>query len=521
MPLSSIEHSLSYQVRRWLPHVLSTRASHRTAYVLSLLSALTSGFISLVSLYSYPWKVRLNYTSWQINTISSMASLGAYLVPPVLGILADNHGPITLSCLSIVGFIPSYSYLAYIFNHPEISQTGSSFGVVVACFVVIGISTSALYFSALLTCTKLYPQRKLLSISFPTTCIGISSLVGSQILKFKVFWYDDMSINETYLNLNVVFKCLAILYVIIGLSAWVSTGTVSMITYAEDLKQEADLLEEESDTPTDAVYDVESFEAASLLHTSRSSISISSAMLATTNYGTQKSDVATWEQPKSVFRDPTLYLLAITMLLTLGPLEMFVTDMASLSNLILDSNKTTSSNTNTQNVPSTLLSIFALSSTAARLTSGVISDYLLDHNLKLRRILLPLLVLTLVSQVLILALTESSFLKGLSVKANILISGAVLGVSYGGLFTIYPTLVLTVWGQKSFGSAYGSLMVAPALGSVVSCMQYALIYDSRCVRNVVGTCISAVYKFGTAQVLVAIVITCIMLKGWGKRGHQA
>lgn len=520
MPLSILEHYLSYHLRLLLPHVLSPKSSHRLAYIFSLFSAITSGFIALISLYSFPWQLKLHYTSTQINTIASVANLGTYLTPPFLGIIADSHGPITLSLLAIVGFIPSYSYLAYLFNSPEISMLKSSFIATMVCFGVIGISTSALYFSALLTCTRLYPHKKLLSISLPTTCIGISSLIGSQILKMEWFWKIDNMSQEIYLDLYKVFKSLSWLYVIIGISAWIATGTVSLIQCNEELEKQERMNENliSNDISPSQQEDSTEDENTGLLRASRSSLSISSALLSNQKAHEELDIIdntvttTTINGSKSVFRDPILYLFGLTMLLSLGPLEMFVTDMGSLSNVLMGSRAHLY-----ENLSSSLISTFAISSTIVRLFIGISSDYIISRKRSLRLILFPLLSLALLSQIIIISYSESWLLNPKLNEWNILSLGLIFGLVYGGLFTIYPTVVVTVWGQRSFGSAYGSLMIAPAIGTTISCLQYAHVYDSKCVKNAMSSCIASVYQFGTLQMVVSIILTMLIFRSWFRR----
>lgn len=513
MALSTVEHYLSYCLRLLLPHFLSPKSSRKLAYIFSLFSAVTSGFIALISLYSFPWQIKLHYTSTQINIISSIANLGAYLTPPILGIIADLHGPITLSCLAVLGFIPSYSYLAYLFNNPELAMLKSSFIGSAFCFFVIGISTSALYFSALLTCTKLYPQRKLLSISLPTTCIGISSLIGSQILKWETFWVYDPRNDLKYLNLYKVFKGLSWTYVVIGISAWIATGTVSIMQFNESLEPQNSEEEVANSSIHNSFEDISQNETTALLMPSKSSLSISSAILSAQE--SQKESDFIRIIHKSVFHDPTLYLFAITMFLSLGPLEMFITDMESLSNVLLNERAHSY-----ENLSSSLISTFAISSTFTRIIIGLITDHLIFNRKSLKLILLPLLSLTLFSQLLIVSYSTGWLFGNDLNESNILIMGLIFGCAYGGLFTIYPTIVLMVWGQASFGSAYGSLMVAPALGATISCLQYANVYDTRCVNNVINSCIAQVYYFGTFQLIVSLALTTLILNSWYRRGIQ-
>ncbi|EJS44386.1 mch1p [Saccharomyces arboricola H-6] len=477
MPLSTIEHYLSYHTRLLLPHVLSRQSSHRIAYIFSLLSAVSAGFITLISLYSQPWQHRLNYSSWQINTIASMTNLGMYLTPPILGMIADSHGPITLSFLAIVGFIPSYSYLAYVFNHPELSLEGngdSSFNLSIVCFTFIGISTSALYFSALLTCTKLYPRTKLLSISLPTTCYGISSVVGSQLLRIKWFWsYNAQSSSSSHvLNLGRVFQTFAWIYVVIGVLAWIATSVVSLLHFDE---------ERDSQKHFDDQTDVEQL-----------------PLLEPENRAEEKFARTILR----IFTDPVTYILALSILLSLGPLEMFIANMGSLANLLVQVDAPTLS--------TKLLSTYALSSTFTRLMTGIIADFFARKRISIKWILLTLLSLGVCAQLFLLKLTSSSTVS----SWGLVPTGSLVGVIYGGLFTVYPTLVLLIWGERSFGTVYGSLLIAPAVGSTIFCMLYAKVYDSRCMNSggdlLKSSCISVVYKYSSMTFVASITLSAVV-----------
>lgn len=458
MALSRLERWLSYYVRALLPHVLSKESSYRVAYVFSLVCAMCSGFVTLVALYAKPWHAQLGYSSWQVNTIVSVANLGMYLTPPVLGMVADAHGPITLSTLAIGGFIPGYACAGYLFNHPELSHA-VVFRLTLVAFLFIGVSTSALYFSALLTCAKLFPGRKLLSISLPTTCFGISSVIGSQVLRMPFFW------SQSSLNLGLVFNTFACLYAAVGLLAWVATGTVSLLYHTQ---QHDELAEREPLLPVPAEE-----------HT----------------------------RQKSFFKDPVAYLLALSMLLALGPLEMFVADMGSLGSLIAG-NSTILSNQ--------VLSIYAISSTITRLLTGLTTDVFTSRKISPKWILLFHLTLALVSQLFVLLITTSSTN---TPDWQILSMGSIMGVAYGGLYTIYPTIVLIVWGDKLFGTAYGSMMVAPAIGAAVSCLSYAKVYDAHCEFSSANdsACIAPVYKITATQLMCSLVVTVVAFRAWRRR----
>lgn len=465
MAISQLESVLSYHIRLLLPQLLSHERSHKLAYILSLVSAVSSGFIGLITLYSQPWQSHLNFSAWQINLLVSIANLGVYLVPPLLGIFADAHGPIALSAFATIGFVPSYSILSYLFNHPEI-DTVVLFRWSTACFCLIGISTSALFFSSLLTCAKLYPETKLLSISLPITCIGLSSLLGSQLLRIDWFWVP----NHQYLDLHKVFGTFAAIYVSVGILAWIATARVSMMQLKQPENGESDDIDE--------------------------------------NEPLLSSHLSIPPDQRRFFKDIAGYLLALSIMLSLGPLEMIIADMGAVVNLIFPYHPTLSSD---------LISIYALSSTLARLLTGVVADWFITKDWSPKWILLGILSIGTSLQLGLWWLVITPNVTHL----HALGLGSVLGLVYGGLFTIYPTTVMMVWGEQLFGTAYGSMMIAPALGSLLSCMTFAKVYDSNCEVNTTSNsqsyCISPVFKITSIQFLCSIFFIIWLLRTWSRR----
>lgn len=462
MTLSRLEDALSYHVRWFLPQVLSHERSHKVAYLFSLVAAVSSGFIALITLYTQPWQSHLKYNAWQINLLVSVANLGVYLVPPILGVFADAHGPILLSSLATAGFVPSYSILSYLFNHPEI-DTAASFHWSIGCFCLVGASTSALFFSSLLTCAKLYPETKLLSISLPTTCFGLSSLLASQLLQLDWFWYS----GRQFLDLSRVFGMFAGLYASVGALAWIATARVSMMQFRE--------ADEDGDNHCDE------------------------------NEPLLSSHLSIPPDQRSFFKDITGYLLASSLMLALGPLEMIIADIGTVSNLVFPRSPTLSSK---------LVSVYAFSSTLTRLLTGVGTDWFSRKNWSPKWILMGFLSLGFLLQLGLWWLVATPYVS----RLHALGISSLLGIVYGGSFTIVPTVVMIVWGERLFGTAYGSMMVAPAMGTLSSCMLFAKVYDSNCASGYNDSyCIVPVFKLTSIQFLCAIFFVSWLFNVWSKR----
>ena len=517
MPLSQLESFLSYHLRVFLPMILKPKHHRRLAYVFSLVSAITSGFITIISMYAAPWQRQLHYSSWQINMISSFANVGMYLTPPLHGIVADIHGPITLVFIAILGFIPSYLYVAHAFTNPDIGASNAGFYWTLFCFVVIGLSTTSLYFSSLLTCTKLYPKSKVLSISLPTTCFGLSSLIASQFLRLHWFWDgEELVYVDTlgpYLNLGRVFKAFALLNGIIGILMWMATSTVSLITYKEYMEREQQ--RKPQDTTNTISLDDNQTETSPLLESSSSGDNNDERDSEGSSTAESESSVTGVGSKLQFLKQPIFYLFALSVLLSLGPLEMFIANMSSLAKVLLGPLSAAPS------ISSDLLSVYALSSTMARLLAGFFSDYLTSKGKTLSNFLLSLVLLALITQLLILKWSLSPVS-----PQTLLATGLIFGVAYGGLFTVYPMIVMSVWGQRAFGTVFGFLMLSPALGSIISCMQYASVYDTKCntttaFQQIPGSdCISPVYRTTSIWMVCSFLLSVFVLRYWKGRGFN-
>jgi MFS family permease len=105
--------------------------------------------------------------------------------------------------------------------------------------------------------------------------------------------------------------------------------------------------------------------------------------------------------------------------------------------------------------------MLALSSTVSRLTSGLLSDYISSPNRQHPISRIPLfLVLALlhVSALFLLSYAPITWLREWFLLGSILI-----GISYGGIFTLAPTVVSVVWGIGGFGRNWGILTFTPGI----------------------------------------------------------
>ena len=105
------------------------------------------------------------------------------------------------------------------------------------------------------------------------------------------------------------------------------------------------------------------------------------------------------------------------------------------------------------------ISILALSSTVSRLVSGLVSDYVSSPNRRHPASRMPLLLslcLLHFSAFLIISYVPIAWLREWFSLASIFV-----GISYGGIFTLAPTIVSVIWGIGRFGRHWGILTFTP------------------------------------------------------------
>lgn len=423
----------------------------RLAFVVALVSCLSAGSIMLFSLYAALLHENgLSYT--QINLIVLVSAVGMYLFLPAVGYLADCHGPPLLLIISVFTFCPAYALNAFIVRRAP--RNGWVF--LAASFGFIGLATSCLYFASLLTCARIYPQHRSLAISLPVSCYGLLSLMGLQLMKAAYFH------NGGQLDLFRVFGFFAVLYLVVGLLNFVLNCVVS--------------------TEKEAVFEVEPlYETEPLLNPDGPPTS------------PRLEPVRHRERYVAFLKDRSAWVLLVLMFLAFGPLESFQNNLG----LILEA-------FGGARLADQVL-VLALSSTLIRLLIGVVADWMLSPK-RLAPVckvwvLLALALVGAVGQFLVPTVPLS-------------VSSVLAGVSYGGLFTVCPTIVASVWGVDLMGSTWGSFMVSPALGSIFFSLLHGHYMDL-----CGGKCLKRYFVFTLGSMAAsAAVAAYVWRRHWVPRG---
>lgn len=393
-------NKISIRIRNSMEHRVPVSIIKITSFLISLLGCLLLGSVLIFPLISQLLIEEIGLKIFDVNLISSFTVIGMYLCLPVLGYLSDVYGNNLLSIISIFAFCP-----AYFSNYFVILDSQHKLLWLCINYCLIGLGTSALYFLCLLTCSKIYPEKKGLSISLPVTSYGISSLISTQILKLA-FFKDE----SNHLNILKIFVFFGFLYLVLGILNFLSTSII--IERSFKLAENTELIPISSIEPPNHQQKFLNF-----------------------------------------LRDPKMYVLLASLFLILGPLETFQNNLNSLLGLVGHPEEL-----NSQII---LLSLF---STITRLVVGILSDYM-----NKRDILITLLVLG----------TASHLLSYLNLQLSTLTIITIFnGITYGGVFTIYPTILAEIWSVEMLGSTWGLFMIAPAISTSLFSLLYGNLLDT-------------------------------------------
>ncbi|KAK6362197.1 putative monocarboxylate transporter mch1 [Orbilia blumenaviensis] len=485
---------------------------HRySAGACALVSCLSAGSILLYSLYTPLFQHHLRYSQMQINTIAIAAELGMYLMVPIFGWICDNYGPDRLSILSACLFVPGYLSAAYCYNN-KLQSTAMFFS-----FFLIGSGTVSMYLTGITTCAKNFTKRRGLALAVPISAFGLSPLWMSQVANAGFMKDSEDGSGTRELDINRIYKFFAIYLLAIGL-----LGSCFLKIYPDPDLDEVVLRGETAPLLASSPTAAEHTEyGAAVLSNDPNDIppAVKRRLLN--------------DDTRNFLSDPTMWWFAAGVFLTAGPGESFINNMGALIKTIQPVSRSLGSSAGDETA--THVGIIAVTSTIARLFSGFLSDYLgppvepapvLDEQESKRfRISRIMLIIIFAGFMQISYLILSSGYIQLHPQQFYIIS-SLIGIGYGAVFTLSPTIVSVVWGVENLATNWGIIAMLPAGGASVFGFLFAAVYDSEAKRQNSGEhglgeglcfglkCYQRSFAGMTASCMLAIV-----LWAWGWRGR--
>ncbi|PWN29727.1 MFS general substrate transporter [Jaminaea rosea] len=457
-----------------------------TQHVLTTLSiattALTAGSIFTFPIFGPALTRDLGLSLTQTNLLWGGAVLGEYLTAAIWGALADAKGPRLLSGAAAIMFFVGYQCMAYAdvvaldaqrqaIGGPEPKMAKGSFLVTLIAFTAIGSGVAASYFSAVTASTRVFRSRPGLAIAGPLTLFSLSSLF---LTSLGTQFFSDEATGD--LDASGFLSFLGWL-----LGATNAFATVFMSTPPTEAPASA------------RPHDRSSSEETPLLHGDDTTASPQALILP----GVPES--------QSIFAflsTPAVWSLGLLMVVGVGGAEMVLSSIGNVVVALLGSQTEGHApgmlgilarpgiGPVALEIRASQVKLLAAANTVARLLGGILSDAVAPNpsaatssssssSSSASRSRLPRIsriTLLLVAMLLLLgAFTFASF--GLDSTDGLPAFSLLVGLSYGLIFVLVPSITVSSFGTANFGRNWGLLSYLCAVGSTAFSLLYAANSD--------------------------------------------
>ncbi|KAI9367084.1 major facilitator superfamily domain-containing protein [Aspergillus egyptiacus] len=481
-----------------------------------------------------------------------------YLPVSLAGYLCDRYSPSPLTLFAGITFCLGYLLAAFAYKSgppPDAGGDGWPFWVMIMAFIAIGVATCSMYLAAVTTCAKNFGRgkHKGVILAVPIAAFGLSGMWQSQVGTYLLCErLEDGRCGDVDVHKYFVF--LAILLLSIGV-----IGTFALRIVDDE---EEKYIEEA----------VEELERSGLLDESeffrpRSEVSAAYGTFSRDGHGSdeERSLTLSEEQREAARRekereeeerrkknwllnyetrtflaDHTMWWLALGFFLVTGPGEAYLNNLGTIVQT-LNADSAAQIEANPAGLPSTHVTIIALTSTIARLLTGSLSDLFAprtEHHflpnvdrqpapstktaptLSRLAFLIPSALLLSLGFLLLSSPLPTSYPQ----LAHL--ATALVGLGYGSAFSLVPIIISVVWGVENFGTNWGIVAMFPAVGAAMWGLIYSRGYQDAENGNPVGDdgqchgwkCFGFWAVGCTASVWVAVAVWTVAWVSWKRRG---
>ncbi|KAL5343178.1 major facilitator superfamily domain-containing protein [Aspergillus crustosus] len=536
------------------------------SFVWGVVTCLGAGSITAFSLYGPLLLTRLHYTQLRVNEVSIAAGVSMYLPVSLAGYLCDRYSPSPLTLFAGITF--GFGYLLAAFTYKsgpplDAGGTGWPFWVMVVAFIAIGVATCSMYLAAVTTCAKNFGRgkHKGIILAVPIAAFGLSGMWQSQIGTYLLCErLENGSCGDVDVYKYFVF--LAALLVTIGIIGSFALRIVDdeeekyIDEAVEELERSGLLAESEFFRPRselNAAYgtfsqhdDTASDDGRSLTQSDEAREAARREKEREEEERRKKNWLLNYET-RTFLADHTMWWLALGFFLVTGPGEAYLNNLGTIVQT-LNSDSAAIVDAHPAGLPSTHVTIIALTSTIARLLTGSLSDLFAPtttpHHLVLdqetstpyatpstqkSKLTLSRLAFLIPSALLLsfgFLLLASPFPTNHPQLTHL--TTALVGLGYGSAFSLVPIIISVVWGVENFGTNWGIVAMFPAVGAAMWGLIYSRGYQDAADSSGGGygddgqchgwKCFGFWAVGCTVSVWVAVAVWVVAWASWRRRG---
>ncbi|KAF8939678.1 hypothetical protein BGZ47_008082 [Haplosporangium gracile] len=489
---------------------LQATTSARTASFLAACAvALVSGTPYLYSTYANQLTTKLALTALQSNVVAAGVHYGLFLSGPLFGRLVDSKGPRTVGLLSAALLVAGYSGLSLTY-----SGAFSSFGFFTSFLflILVGMGSQAGYMTSVSTNAHNFQSARGVAMGVPIAGFGLSALLFAQISNH---WYKD----DTQAFLFLIAKAIGstILISVIFLKVFPSEDLEPPKDQESSVAHIAGSSSSSSSSSLDDDNDITEEEEEHRRRTSESERLITSKHAASRDHS---SSLAVGPKSLSGFKlfrtTHQAQMLMLAILLLSGPGLMYITNAGSVVRSIYRDRTDDPSKPPTdedlirlQQLQNFHVSLISLMSCVGRISVGMMSDLGKRGSGKwwgISRVGFLLYAGFCVW----LGQTFGSHVQDIEDLGRV---SLLVGLGYGSVFGVAPTIVSEWFGVSNFGTNWGWISIAPAIGGQVFNLIFGWLYDLEAVREHTLECfgIECFHKSFVLGSLSSFLGVCVLL----------
>ncbi|KAG1897612.1 major facilitator superfamily domain-containing protein [Suillus fuscotomentosus] len=461
----------------------------------SILVSLSSGTNYIYSAYAPQLGARLFLSHTQLNVIGLAGNVGVYLSGPAWGRVVDSKGPRIPLISAFACLLIGYLGIKGIYDNGAGTEISFMHLVIlITCTFITGLAGNAGLAVAVNTTAKSFPETSRGTITgLVLSGFGLSAFFFATVA--SIAFPGDTSALLLVLGLGAAMPMLLGLVIVRQIplpppstTLGIEGGLRGHEGYRPIPSGDAALFIHENDSNTSLLDPTELVHEAPNYHVPESSTAVELVSDRIISRGSSARRSASRARPvhdgpnvygKQLWLTPDFYLIFVIMALLSGTGLMYINNVGSISQALYAKGNPNYDELEASRWQAAQVSTLSVCNFAGRILIGLIAD-LIRIRLRLPRAYCFCIVSTLfvVSQLSAISINDVAHLW----KAT-----ALLGLAYGGLFGIAPTIIIDWFGLSHLSENWGYVSLSPLVGGNIFSLLFGRNLDSHASDDDTGT----------------------------------
>jgi len=410
--------------------------------------------------YSPQLGTRLKISHTQLNIVALAANVGVYITGPVWGRIVDSRGPRMLLACSAVFLLGGYSGIRYLYVSglaPDaLSIPTISFFVLLLCGFLTGAGSGGGFAGSVNSTAKTFPDRARASTTgLVISGYGLSAFLFSTIS--HIFFAGRASPLLLFLALGSSFPMMLGSFFVRPIPLPEQEDTVGNHEGYSETSTSASAYEQHNNSRTRLLNHAHvegNLQDDDHVALSPSHSPVSDSHRRSLSRGTALAlDMLPNLHGKKLWCSSDFWLLFVILSILSGTGLMYINNVGSMSQCLYAYNNPNYDEVVASGWQVRQVSTISIMNFSGRVSIGLVSDFARNkYNMPRSYCLVLVSVMFFVSQVVVSSVNDIT---------HLWIASALLGLSYGSVFSLFPTVCLEWFGMPHFSENWGFLALSP------------------------------------------------------------